>query len=106
MDFKKPLKPEEFKKAAEYYFKNQAAFHKGKAPEQIAAQRTKHWTDGYNHIQEVAKTLRELAASHPDSEKRKQANLALTKLNDACTAFGAASLNHGTVFDIQDEENT
>lgn len=98
MNTKKPLTPSEFKAAAENYFRNQAAFQKGQTPEELAAHRLEGWTAGYNHLQDIAKTLREIAISHPDAEKRKQANLAINKLDNACVAFGEASLNQGHVF--------
>lgn len=96
MNTKKTLTPMEFKAAAENYFRNQAAFQKGQTPEELAAHRLEGWTAGYNHLQDIAKTLHEIATSHPDAEKRKQANLAITKLDSACAAFGEASLNQGT----------
>lgn len=96
------LKPDEYKVAAENYFKNQAAFQRGKTPEQMAAHRTQHWTEAYNHLQSVAATLQDIASSHPDPEKRSQANLAIAKLDEATAAFGSASLNHGVVHSPSD----
>ncbi|MGH7239698.1 MAG: hypothetical protein ACREHG_06485, partial [Candidatus Saccharimonadales bacterium] len=93
----------EYKTAAENYFKNQAAFQNGKTPEQIAAQRTEHWTEAYNHIQSVAATLKDVASSHPDPDKQAKANLAITQLDQASAAFGSASLNHGVVHSPGDE---
>lgn len=105
----KPLKPDEFKAAAENYFKNQTLFQKGRTPQQIAAQRTEHYTEGYEYLQQVATILKELAETHSDPEKRTKANLAISKLDTACGAFGHASLNHGVVHDyggvlVQGEE--
>jgi hypothetical protein len=105
MPTSKVLKPAEYRAAAENYFKNQAAFHKGKTPDQMAAQRTKHWTEAYNHLQSVSATLRDIASSHPDPKKRTEANLAISKLDAATAAFGSASLNHGVVHSPGDEQS-
>ncbi|HET7651138.1 MAG TPA: hypothetical protein VFL15_10610 [Gammaproteobacteria bacterium] len=106
MTGKTVLTPEQYQSAAENYFKNQAAFQKGKTPEQMAAQRAQHWTEAYNHVQAVAATLKDVASSHPDPEKRSQANLAISRLEAATAAFGSASLNHGVVHSPDDAMQT
>jgi hypothetical protein len=99
---KKPLTPAQFRKTAERRLKKQPRLMKGKAAKSLATARSKHYGKGSILVKQVSDTLKKLAASHPNPKAKKQAKLALTKLNEAQSAFGSASLCQGEVWGQDD----
>ena len=93
---KKPLSPSKFRSATVKHLKKMPKNKmKAKAVTAMAKGRTKHYGRGASLVKQVSDTLRQLAASHPNSSVKKQAKLAIRKLADAQNAFGAASLCQG-----------
>lgn len=94
---KKPLSPSSFRKASEKHLKNQPKLVTGKAATSMAKARTKHYVRGDKLMKQVSTTLQKIAATHPSAAAKKQAKLALKKLNEAQSAFGTASMCQGGV---------
>lgn len=100
---KKALTPVKFRSATVKHLKKQPKQKmSAKSMAVMAKGRTKHYGQGANLIKQVSKTLQQLAASHPNPKARKQAKLAVSKLNDAQCAFGTASLCQGTDWNAND----
>lgn len=100
---KKPLSPGKFRAATVKHLKKQPKQKMGaKAMAAMAKGRSKHYGQGANLVSQVSKTLQQLATSHPNPKARKQAKLAVKKLNDAQCAFGTASLCQGTDWNTND----
>lgn len=95
---KKPLSPATFRKKVEKHIKGQRALLKGKKAASNAKARAKHYGKGDKLVKEVAATLNKIAASHPNKNARKQAKLAVRKLNAAESAFGTACMCQSDVW--------
>src|SRR5579859_2204412 len=99
---KKPLSPASFRKKVEKHIKGQRAVLKGKKASANAKARTKHYSKGDKLVKQVAATLNKIAASHPNKNARKQAKLAVRKLNDAESAFGTACMCQTVIWNGSD----
>lgn len=84
---KKSLSPSSFHKQAQRRAKKRAKKLASKAK-----QRAQHYNRGDKLMTQASKTLRKVAASHPDPRARKQAKRAVTQLKQAHAAFGSASM--------------
>lgn len=100
---KKPLSPSSYRKASEKHLKNQPKLVTGKAAANMAKAKTRHYTRGDKLMKQVSSTLKQIASSHPNPKAKKQAKLALKKLDEAQTAFGTASMCQGGVSWNSDE---
>lgn len=96
---KKPLSPSKFRSATVKHLKKRPKEMKAKAVSAMAKGRTKHYSRGATLIKQVSDTLKKVAATHPNPKAKKQAKLALGKLNEAQSAFGSASLCQGDIWD-------
>ena len=77
-----------------------ASFHKqtqkrARKAAASAKQRAKHYAKGDKLMKQVSKTLQNIAKTHPNPKAKKQAKLALKKLDEAHGAFGSAGLCAG-----------
>lgn len=99
---KKPLSPANFRKKVEKHIKGQKAVLRGKKAVTNAKQRTKHYAKGDKLVKDVAATLNKIATTHPNPKARKQAKLAIRKLNDAETAFGSACMCQTVIWNGSD----
>lgn|SRR5690242_15946192 len=87
----KPLSPKQFRAKTKQYLGKRKPL-KGKKANRAIKARTSAYTKGTKLIKDVSSTLRQIAASHPDSRARKKAAIAIKKLDDATTRFGYASM--------------
>lgn len=72
-----------------------ASFHKqvqkrAKNASTSAKKRAQHYAKGDKLMRQVSKTLKDIAATHPNPRAKKQAKLALKQLHEAHSAFGSA----------------
>lgn len=67
-----------------------------------AKRRVQDYNRGEKLTHQVAKTLQKIAATHPTAAGKKQAKMALRKLNDAHSAFGDACMCQGVDFGQDD----
>ena len=94
---KKPLSSAQFRAATVKHLKKQPKQKmKAKAVTAMAKGRAKHYGRGAKLMDQVSKTLRSIATSHPNPKAKKQAKLAISKLDQAQSAFGDASLCQGS----------
>jgi hypothetical protein len=98
----KDLTPEKFRDITEAQLKDPTLALKGENASAVAQTRAKHFANGTNLLKQVSATLQQIAATHPDSNAKQQANLALNSLNEAQSAFGTAGLCQGTIHDKDD----
>lgn len=98
---KKGLTPAEYRKRTKKYLSTRQPL-KGKKAAKTVKARSQHYARGAGLISEVSRTLKKLAAKHPDPKARKQADMAIKKLNDAQASFGVAGMCQGTSFDKDD----
>lgn len=91
MAAKKPVSASSFKKRTQARAKKAAA---------SANKRAQHYAKGDKLMKQVSNTLQNIAKTHPNPKAKKQAKLALKKLNQAHTEFGSAGqCAGGDVFD-------
>jgi hypothetical protein len=91
MATKKPVSAASFKKRAQVRAKKAAS---------SANKRAQHYAKGDKLMKQVSSTLQNIAKTHPNPKAKKQAKLALKKLNQAHTEFGSAGqCAGGDVFD-------
>jgi hypothetical protein len=98
----KELTPEDFRRTTEAQLKDPSLALKGKDAGTVAQARAEHFANGTDLLKQVSATLQQIAATHPDTNAKQQANLALNRLNEAQSAFGTAGLCQGTVHDKDD----
>lgn len=98
----KELTPEDFRRVTEAQLKNPTLALKGQDANTVAQARAKHFANGSDILKQVSATLQQIAATHPDSNAKQQAHLALNRITEAQSSFGAAGLCQGTVHDKDD----
>jgi hypothetical protein len=81
MAAKKPVSAASFKKKSQARAKKAAS---------SASKRAQHYAKGDKLMKQVAKTLKNVAATHPNPTAKKKAKLALQQLQEAHSAFGSA----------------
>lgn len=80
---KKPVSPTKFRKQHQARAKRAAT---------DAKKRAQHYSQGDMLIKQVSKTLKQIAASHPHPQAKKQVKLALKQLHQAHAEFGNAGM--------------
>jgi hypothetical protein len=83
MAVKKPVSAASFKKKSQARAKKAAA---------SANKRARHYAKGDRLMKQVSKTLQKIAKTHPHPKAKKQAKMALKKLDQAHDAFGSAGM--------------
>lgn len=102
----KDLTPEEFRRITEAQLNNPALAIKGADASTVAKTRANSFASGADLLKQVSSTLQQLAATHPDPAAKQKVDLALSRIDEAQSAFGAASLCQGTIHDKGDSSTT
>jgi hypothetical protein len=88
---KRPLSPKQFRAKTRQYLGKRRPL-KGKKASRVIKARTAAYAKSTKLMKDIASTLRQIAASHPDPKARKKAAMAIKKLDDARTGLGYASM--------------
>jgi hypothetical protein len=87
----KPLSPKQFRARTRQYLGKRKPL-KGKKASRVIKVRASAYTKSTKLMKDVASTLRQIAASHPNPKARKDAAMAIKKLEDARAGLGYSSM--------------
>lgn len=98
----KKLSTQNFRNRLAEHFENQPELLRGEKARKQADGMAEHFSNGEQMLADASATLRDIAESHPDPEKRKAADLAIKKLDDAATAFSIGATCAGAVWNADE----
>ncbi len=99
---KKKLSTQEFRDTLADHYERQPGLLRGEEARKKADGMAQHYSKGESLLADAAATLRDIADSHPDPEKRKAADMAIKKMDDAVNSFCVASTCHSSSWNVDE----